>query len=278
MVKLKKQKVRFRRKKQDSSAKPPVKFNFKAFIKFFMAIVLVGAIGIGLASLKYAFLNTDYFMVKNIEADLYDAGSSSRRISLTESDGHDIVGTNIFFVDLNLFKNRIEASHPEFKGTVIRRMLPNKLIVEAALRKAVAQISSDRYYFVDKEGVVLPDVKNFPDPAFPIISGVGANLAKVQASSFSELDKEKVDKALSIIQKMQATEGLSGYRLKSIDTTDPGNLSFFLEGANVEIKIGKSDFSERLKLLVTVLEQIGTDMDKFKYIDLRFEDPIIGPR
>ena len=46
----------------------------------------------------------------------------------------------------------------------------------------------------------------------------------------------------------------------------------------MEIKIGKSDFRERLKVLSTVFEQLGSDIDKFNYIDLRFEDPIIGPR
>jgi len=30
--------------------------------------------------------------------------------------------------------------------------------------------------------------------------------------------------------------------------------------------------------LATVLGQLGSDADNFRYIDLRFEDPIIGPR
>ena len=71
---------------------------------------------------------------------------------------------------------------------------------------------------------------------------------------------------------------MAAYILKVVDIADPGNLSFFFDDVNIEIKIGNEDFRNRLDVLVTVLEQISMDIDKFKYIDLRFEDPIIGPR
>ena len=181
-------------------------------------------------------------------------------------------------MDLNDLKQRIEVSHPEFKDIVVRRLLPNKLIAEANLRRAIAQLRSDRYYFVDEEGVLLPEVVNFPDPDLPIITGIGVNLARLQTSKFSDFEKQKLDKALGLITEMNAIEQLQERKLKSVDITDPGNLSFFLAEANVEIKIGNADFSNRLSTLVTLLDQLGSEIGSFKYIDLRFEDPIVGPR
>ncbi len=276
MVKLKKQKPRFRKKKFTFSPRP--KNRLASVLKFLIAVAIVGAVGFGFVRLKDMFGQTSQFTIKGIDVKLYDENGYVRDLSLATISNEEIVGTNIFFMDLKDLKQKIEAAHPEFKDIAIRRLLPNKLIVKTNLRKPVAQIRSDRYYLVDEEGVLLPDVKNFPDPGLPIIGGVGINLAKAQAAKFSDFEKEKIDKALGLIGEIHGIEGLAAYILKVVDIADPGNLSFFFDDVNIEIKIGNEDFRNRLDVLVTVLEQISMDIDKFKYIDLRFEDPIIGPR
>lgn len=276
MVKIKRQKVHSRKKRISFSQRPS--FRFKTIASFLIAVVVLAGIGIALIRLKYMFVDSGHFMIKGMDIKLYDESGSLRHLSLSEIGGEEIVGTNIFLTDLKALKEKIEIAHPEFKDIVIRRLLPNKLIVQGSLRKAIAQIRSDRYYLIDEEGILLPDVKNFPEPELPIIAGIGINLAKASTSKFSKFEKEKINKALGLIIEMSANEDLSGYRLKLVDITDPGNVSFFFESANVEIKIGNSDFSNRLTLLSTLLDQIGPDIDKFKYIDLRFEDPILSPR
>ena len=277
MVKIKKQKIRFRKKKTDASQKPARRIGFKSFFKFLIAVLLVGSVGFAFVSVKYMFTEIGYFVVKNVNVRLSDNGAI-RNLSFTDTGENAVIGANIFFIDLNKFKDEIEKSHTEFKDIVVRRLLPNKLIVEAELRRAIAQISSDRYYFVDREGVLLPNVKNFPEPGTPIITGIGINLAKIKPYNFSRFEKDKIDKALEIIIEMENIEELSQIKLKSVDIADPGNISFFMEDASVEIKIGNEDFPKRLKVLATLIEQVGADINNFKYIDLRFEDPIIGPR
>ena len=276
MVKIKKQKVRFRKRRIETPQKLR-RPRLRSFAQFFLAALVVGGVGIALISLKYMFLETGYFVVKTINVKLRDAGST-RSLPFSEFSNETVIGANIFFIDLDEFKRKVETSHTEFKDVIVKRILPNKLIIEAQLRKPIAQIRSDRYYFVDKEGVMLPDVKNFPDPDLPIISGIGVNLAKVKPYNFTKLEGDRISKALGIIKGMRDIEGFQALKLKSVDVTDPGNLSFFLERSDVEIKIGNSDFEKRLRVLATLLEQVGPDVDNFRYIDLRFEDPIIGPR
>lgn len=275
MVKLKKQKVRT--KKRVTFPQKP-KIRLKGVARFLLLVLVIAAVATGLAGLKYMFVDSDYFMIKGVDVKLYDESGSLKEISLSEIGGEEVKGTNIFLVDLNTLKEKLEASHSEYKDVVVRRLLPNKVIVKAGLRKAVAQIRSDRYYFVDRDGVLLPDVKNFPEANLPIIIGMGVNLARVQASGISDFEKDNLDRALRLINEMQAIDELSGQTLKVVDITDPGNLTFSFEGTNVEIKIGNSDFRERLHVLTTLLDQLGPDINEFKYIDLRFEDPIVGPR
>lgn len=274
-MKIKKQKVGIRRKMIVFPEK--FSFRFKTFIKFLIGGILLTVIGIALLRLKYMFIDSAYFMIKEVDMRLYDEFGIPRNFYIYEIVKEKVVDTNILFIDLGGLKEKIEAARPEFKDVVVRRILPDKLLIEGKLRKAIAQIRSDRYYLVDKELILLPDVKNFPDPNLPIITGIGINLAKVSPQKFSGFERNKLAMGLDLINKLQSIEGLSEYKIKMVDITDPGNLTFLLEGYSIEIKIGNTDFSERLRVLGTVLDQLGTDIDKFKYIDLRFEDPIVGP-
>tara|TARA_Y100000031_G_C8188439_1_gene370158 strand:- start:243 stop:1085 length:843 start_codon:yes stop_codon:yes gene_type:complete len=280
MVKMKRQRVRLKRKTRDvqASSRKKARLDIKTAIKFLVSVIILGVIGFGLVRVKYMFIDSKYFTVKSIDVELYDWDGALRSALLNESVNEGVVDNNIFFIDLKGLREKIEDLHPEFKNIVVRRMLPNKIIVQTDLRKAVAQIHSDRYYYVDESGVVLPEVKNFPDGELPIIAGIGVNMAKYNRDEFSEFDKDKLNKALGFMAEMARVEGLSQYKLKLVDITDPGNLSFFLNGVNIEMKIGNADFQNRLHVLATILVQIGSDKDKFKYVDLRFDDPIIGPR
>ncbi|MBU1853917.1 MAG: cell division protein FtsQ/DivIB [Candidatus Omnitrophica bacterium] len=275
MIRARRQRLSFRKKKMRVSQKSLV--NIKAMSKFLIVIALVTMLGVGLVRLKYMFVDSEYFMIKEVVVTLYDEDGSEKTLPFDEIADQRIEGTSIFFIDLSDFKEKVVLLHPEFKDIVVRRVLPNKLIVQAILRKAVLQIRSDRYYFVDREGVLLPDVKNFPDPNLPIITGIGINLAKIQTSKFSRFEKDRLSKALSLIEDMRDIKELQEFKLKMVDITDPGNLSFYIDKVDVEIKIGNTDFRNRLKVLATVLSQFSSDINNFKYIDLRFEDPIVGP-
>ena len=274
MIKTRRQRFQFKKNKTRISRK--FSTNTMSIAKFLIAIVLLGMIGFGLVRLKYMFVDSEYFMIKEVVVKVSDEDGSVKELSLNKIADEEIVGASIFFIDLKDLKEKIELVHPEFKNVVVRRMLPNKLIARALLRKGVAQIRSDRYYSVDREGVLLPDVKNFPDKHLPIITGIGINLAKAQASSLSRFDKDRLEKALNLIREIRLVEDLQGFKLKVVDITDPGSLSFYFDEVNVEIKIGNADFHNRLKVLATVLSQFSSDIDEYKYIDLRFEDPIVG--
>lgn len=276
MVKVKKQKVRSRRKDQVFQGKSLLKL--RGIVKFLIGLVVLGAVGLGLIRLKYMFVDSDHFLVKGVDVKLYDEGGISRNLSLKDIGNETVMGMNIFFVDLNKLKENVDAKHPEFKDVVVRRLLPDRLVVAGRLRKAVAQIRSDRYYPVDRDGVLLPDVVNFPSPDLPIITGMGINIAKISGSSFGEFGEQKLKSALDLINEIGDNDKLKAYRLKVVDVGDPGNLTFSLETINVEIKIGNSDFHDRLDTLATVIDQVGQDINNFKYIDLRFEDPIMGPK
>jgi len=275
MVKIKRQKVHSHKKKKEAQSRP--RRNFKSIFKFIFWTILVAGIGVGIVTFQYMFVDSDLFNVKGMDVRFYDQKSVLRRENFSGIDDKDVLGANIFLVDLKNFKEKIEASHPELRDVVVRRALPNRLIVQARQRLVVAQVYGDKPYFIDKDGIFLPYTNNSVEENIPIISGIRV----AGPSRNSVVQKEKISKALFLIYALSVNRKLSRYQIKTIDMADSRNISFFLsakDAEKVEIKIGDSEFNKRLDVLATVLEQLGQDIERVKYIDLRFEDPIVGPR
>jgi cell division septal protein FtsQ len=273
MVKIKKQKVRPHKKKRETRLK--TKRNFKGIVKFILWTLAVALIGTGIVTFQYMFIDSDSFSVKGLDVRFYDEKNVPRRVNFSGIEDEDVLGANIFLVDLKSFKDRIELKHPELRDIIVRRELPNRLIVQARRRLPVAQVYGDRMYLVDKNGVFLKDAKSSGED-LPLISGV-----RVSPYRGSSVQKEKINKALFLIYALSQNDRLLKFKIKTIDMADSRNISFFLNSSDaekVEIKIGEGEFNKRLDVLATVLEQLGRDINRVKYIDLRFEDPIVGPR
>ena len=276
MVKIRKQKTHPHRKRNNLSTK--VSKNFRIIFKFILAIIIVSGIGASLAVLKFMLMDSYCFNIRWIYVRFYGEANSLKHIPLGNISDNNVIGTSIFLVDLRRLKDEIELQHPEFKDIVIRRALPNRLVVQAKKRLPLAQIRADRVYLLDEEGVFLTDIKNFAADTTPMILGIDIKASRLARPKLNPSQQQKADKALSLVTALSVNKKLARYRLKRIDVTDSRNISFFLDMANVELKIGDFDFANRLNMLATVLEQLDEDIDRVKYIDLRFEDPIVGPR
>ena len=70
---------------------------------------------------------------------------------------------------------------------------------------------------------------------------------------------------------------LRGHQLSHVDISDPNNFLLLVDG-QIEIRVGGNHFMERLKILDQTLKTVMLDSSKIRYIDLRFDDVVIGPR
>ena len=275
MVRIKRQKIQPHKKKKETE--PRAKRNFKGVFKIILWTVLVACIGVGIVAFQYMFVDSDLFNVKGLDVRFYDDKNVLRRGSSGGIEDKRVLGANIFLVDLNDLKERIEAAHPELRDIVVRRALPDRLIIQARQRLAVAQVYGDRLYSIDKDGVFLPYANNSVEGDIPLISGIRV----AGPARSSAVQKERIKKALFLIDALSVNKKLLMYRIKTVDISDIRNISFFLsakDAEKVEIKIGDGEFNKRLDVLATIMEQLGQDIGRVKYIDLRFEDPIVGPR
>jgi len=83
--------------------------------------------------------------------------------------------------------------------------------------------------------------------------------------------------ALLLLREIKKTRFIRAHTLMKIDVSDRRNVSFYIEDG-LEIKIGDSNFKTRLDALDGALASINIDDDRVKYVDLRFDDVVLGTK
>ena len=253
---------------------------------FLLFLLIVAVIPLALKGL-FAFLHTNpAFKIVELEVSgacpldpslkmirkVYPLGLDNR---IKES----IQDKNIFKIDLKELSRRIIAQHPEILEAEVRRLLPNKIIINLKRRIPFARIESARYpykiFFVDKEGFVLTDIEPTSFNELPLIVGINTKLARIREGKQSE--SVQLTKALSLLKEIATRKAAADYEIAKIDVTSYKNISFFID-EGIEVRIGAGDFERRLILLERTFSKLKANGYQPKYIDLRFGDPIIGTR
>lgn len=184
-------------------------------------------------------------------------------------------GENLITMDLVNIQQVIKSKHPEFKEVLVRRVLPNRIEVVLKRRTPIAQAAFARYVQIDKDLVMLPGSSAVPFRNLTIIAGAPAPRRGLVVGA--TLDDPGTRKAIKLADIIKRSSILGKRQLTRIDITDPRNLTFTVDGA-IEVRMGGSHYIERLKILDQTLKSIDLDPTKIQYIDLRFDDVVIGPR
>ncbi len=185
-------------------------------------------------------------------------------------------GENSITLDLVNVQEVIKRKHPEFKEVRVRRVLPSRIEVLLKRRTPIAQIAfSSHYIQVDKALVMLPGSSAFPFRNLTILEGVPVPSKGLQVG-VTVRDASTV-KALRLAELIKQSDILRKHELTKIDISDAKNIVLTVDG-DIEIRIGSTHLVERLKILAETLKNVDFDRAKIRYIDLRFDDVVIGPR
>ncbi len=184
-------------------------------------------------------------------------------------------GEGLITLDLVSVQQVIKRKHPEFKEVRVRRVLPNRVEVLLKRRTPIAQVVFSRYVQIDKDLVILPGSSPAPFKNLTIIEG--APLPREGLTVGVSIRDGATKKAIKLADLIKRSGILRQHELTKVDISDVKNMAFFVDG-DIEIKIGDSHVIERLKILDQTLRSVELDRTKIQYIDLRFDDVVIGPR
>ena len=172
-------------------------------------------------------------------------------------------GDELFGVTSRELQVRLMKS-PWVKDAVVRKELTGEVnvrITEAVPRAVLA--FDTRSYLVDRDGVMLEELKNVPTIFLPVIRGI-------DPAQMRDAYRE----ALAFIEVIHAKRGgLATSSAFYVTGTRPEDITLHLE--NTVIKVGSGDFERKLDDLQFVTEEIAKRNIRVEYVDLRFANRIV---
>ena len=187
-----------------------------------------------------------------------------------------VLGANLWAVDLEALSGTWQAQQPFLKQVRVTRVPPSSLRVDIRERMPIAQVQVGTWHPVDAEGFILPQSSAAPMDGLIALKGVAEAKTPLKVGRVHE--GARLQTALRMARVLTGSSLLRGQRVISIDAGDPAQLRFTLDG-DMEIRCGsEEELATQLKRLRVALETVWQHQVAVRYIDVRFPDPVIGPR
>jgi POTRA domain, FtsQ-type len=243
--------------------------------KIFCAFALLGFIGFLCFSLHSFLFASEYFNISEIEVIDKDPEKIDYPLARIKDKA------NIFRVNLAQIADNVEREYYDIQKATVKRVLPNKLVIEVLRRQPIAQIKigneqksgkQDRFFLVNKEAYILLDIGNRKHKTLPIIIGSELTIGEIEVGR--AYPKANLTFALNFLEDLNNIGFLDRYNVTMVDVTQPRSMVFFIE--NLEVRIGNRNLKQKIENLSGILESKDINYSEGYYIDLRFKDIVFG--
>ena len=184
----------------------------------------------------------------------------------------DLKGTNIFKVDIKKVDRQIAQRYPYIAQLSVVRQLPDRILILAKKREPLMQIYyKKKYLLLDTQGVALYYILQ---PAnLPQVYGIP--LERDWSFLGGHISGQEMSKVVDILNMFKQSAYLRRWRIHAVQA---GNLSKIdlLVGENMHVILDQDDTQDKIELLQMLISSNKIDLNKVKYIDLRFKEPVIA--
>ncbi len=220
------------------------------------AAVCAAAVGAYLLTERFAIPNR--FRIASIEV----TGNKF----LSEGEVREMLGPamggNLISADLEGLRSNLAAS-PWVGGAVVRRKLPDTLLVDVTERFPIALAETDQLYVMDSSGELIdllgPRTAGFD---LPIIRGLGGVSVDVRH-----------DRARRANQLLEDLGELSS-EVSEISVDRSGDLMVVLRGDGSVLKLAEPPYRKRVLSFLALRQRLRERCPDAEYFDLRFKDRI----
>lgn len=216
------------------------------------------------AALVGAFLLTERFAIPNRFriASIEVKGNKF----LSEGEVREMlgpaVGSNLMSADLEGLRSNLAAS-PWVGGAVVRRKLPDTLLVDVTERFPIALAETDQLYVMDSSGELIdllgPRTAGFD---LPIIRGLGGVSVEVR--------RDRAHRASSLLEDL----GDLSSEVSEISVDRAGDLMVVLRGDGSVLKLAEPPYRKRVLSFLALRQKLHERCPDAEYFDLRFKDRI----
>src|SRR3972149_55899 len=112
-------------------------------------------------------LSDSYFRVREVEVEGGRKIPKETLLSLTVMEGMP----NLFSVRLKEVVKRLE-SHPWIEQVQVRKVFPDKILIQIDERKPMAIVQLDELYYIDTQGEIFSSVGDRDEYNYPYLTGL----------------------------------------------------------------------------------------------------------
>ncbi|MFH1878881.1 MAG: cell division protein FtsQ/DivIB [Candidatus Omnitrophota bacterium] len=257
-------------RKKNGGRKNRIDFSFSRFLpaKIILPGLLTVLIGAGIFfGIRYFFLNSRFFSIKEIVVNK-DQGYIFREGDTRLRNLY--IGRNIFSIDLRQVQILIKNDFPQLKKIEARRVLPDILEIDIISREPVAVIDAGGGIVIDNEGIVLTVGEQTKD----LVRIRGLSFFLNMPSRGQKIDNTALGKALVLFEAIRKKMPKILKDVEYIDISDKNNM--IVRVNNMNVKMGTEDFFKKITGFRQIMNDPNININDIKYIDMRFDEPVIS--
>lgn len=151
------------------------------------------------------------------------------------------------------------AAHPWIRRAVVRRELPHRLVVEVVERVPAAVVMLDRFYYVDRFGVIFAPLDDHDRLDLPLVTGLAAADVPMRRS---------IRDALKVLRTVQAAA--LPFRVSEVHIEREQGIQVFPVDPPVAVTFGWGRIRAKTERLAEVLAAFAGREGEIREIDLTF--------
>lgn len=213
-----------------------------------LGFALILGVSLGVAWGARHYVNTSpRFAVRETVVD----GASRRSKETILQEGGIVVGDNVFAIDLEAARAKIEAD-PWIAEATLARRLPSTILVQVKERDAVAVVALGESYLVSREGEVFKKLEPGDPSDLPILTGIDPDGLSRDREGTTRTLQHALDLAGDYAQSSLATK----HSLQEVHVDASGNMTLVVGSAGVSLALGAPPYRRKLEQAWRVLVEL----------------------
>jgi cell division septal protein FtsQ len=184
----------------------------------------------------------------------------------------DLKGNNIFKIDIKKVDHQITERYPYIAQLRVVRQLPDRILILAKKREPLMQIYFKKKYLVlDAEGVAL--YYTVQPSSLPQVYGIP--IERDWLFLGGHVHGPELSKVVDILNIFKTSPYLRRWRIHAVQAGNLSKIDLFV-GENMHVILDQDDTQDKIEVLEMLISANKIDLNKVKYIDLRFKEPVIA--
>ncbi|MCY3758231.1 MAG: FtsQ-type POTRA domain-containing protein [Acidobacteria bacterium] len=179
---------------------------------------------------------------------------------------------NLVRFDLDRLRRNLKRI-PWVKTAVVRRVLPDKLIVDIEERQPVAFTRvGQETLLIDEEGTLLENnPEKLSQADFPVILGMESGYSP----EILRRNRERIALYLKLVRALNRGGAGLSRDLSEVHLQDPGNVSVILNGDTVLVYLGSDGLQAKFRRYLAASRELKRKYRNLDSVDMRYRDQVV---